>query len=703
MVVLATLATVSAGRAAPGDADRSFGTNGVVTFDAGGNEISYGVLVDDEGRIVQFGATDKFGPRIFLVARFDRSGNLDSTFGGGAGFVTFDLGGGLAAEPLGGAIDSQGRIVIVGYRGASDTAVVRLLDDGSLDTSFSTDGIVVFPVSGDVEYAMDVAIDTSDRPVVVGYFDSGPNWDAYVARFEVDGDIDPTFGTAGVTVLQSDQPNAEDYATSVLIDDTGKLIVGGASGVGAPLDLTVYRLSDTGSLDLTFDTDGLARFDTGITETVEVMTFDAAGRIVTAGLARVAPPHDVVMSRVQADGTLDNTFDTDGVAFFDNAGESEFAKGIAVDSKGRILVAGQTLNPPDLLLLRYDDAGVLDPTFDGDGVATFDLGAGDSIGGFALDDRNHALIGATSDGDFALVRVDPEPRPGQRRPSRDVERIAGVDDSGTASLVTLRHRVEDGPKPVALVATDELAPDALAASGTSRDSGVFLTDRESVPQVTIDSIAGGGFSSIVVVGSEDAVGPSAFRQLSAIGLPISRAPGVDRYETALAMSRLVNPDASATSVWIAAGDSHREQLIAASSARMSGGSVLWAIPGRSLSTRVLDEIRRMAAPNATINVIDPRGVLTAVDVPGWTIVRHGDVPTRRGTDETRVVVMSSADWRGSLAAPLLVGPARGFAVVDEPCSASADLSWVRSARKVLIIGNESAIDGRTATGGCPSV
>lgn len=74
-------------------------------------------------------------------------GDLDTTFGTG-GIVTTPLGG-VGYNPI--VIQPDGKLVVVGSSGvqpALDVAVVRYNTDGSLDTSFDSDGSVITDLGG---------------------------------------------------------------------------------------------------------------------------------------------------------------------------------------------------------------------------------------------------------------------------------------------------------------------------------------------------------------------------------------------------------------------------------------------------------------------------------------------------------------------------------------------------------------------------
>lgn len=147
----------------------SFGRSGKVITDFGGSESCHGVAIDPEGRIVAAGDADSNSD--FALARYRSNGSLDPSFGSD-GRVTTDVGG--SADDV--AIDSQGRIVAVGYqagRGNYDDrsafAVARYNPDGSRDRSFGSNGVVTTDFGADtLDEAFSVAIDAHDRIVAAG-------------------------------------------------------------------------------------------------------------------------------------------------------------------------------------------------------------------------------------------------------------------------------------------------------------------------------------------------------------------------------------------------------------------------------------------------------------------------------------------------------------------------------------------------------
>jgi uncharacterized delta-60 repeat protein len=152
-----------------GSLDQSFGSAGGVISALGTNDAN-GVALTASGQIVIAGT--RSGD--FMLARYGASGTLDPAFGTG-GVVTTDISGADDfAEGL--TIDPAGRIIVVGRATSStilDMALARYRADGTLDTSFATNGILTADFHGRGEFGEDVALDAQGRIVTAGYTANG--------------------------------------------------------------------------------------------------------------------------------------------------------------------------------------------------------------------------------------------------------------------------------------------------------------------------------------------------------------------------------------------------------------------------------------------------------------------------------------------------------------------------------------------------
>ena len=174
-----------------GSLDTSFSGDGMVTtFFSAGDDVGSGIAVQSDGKIVVAGTSDNLsGTSEFAVARFNVDGSLDNSFSGD-GMVTLSF---TAGDDVGSgiAVQSDGKIVVVGTTDdLSNTwlAVARFTVNGSLDTSFGVGGTVIsISSSNGDDMGSGNAVQSDDRTVVVGSSDDGSGkWRFVVARFNID-------------------------------------------------------------------------------------------------------------------------------------------------------------------------------------------------------------------------------------------------------------------------------------------------------------------------------------------------------------------------------------------------------------------------------------------------------------------------------------------------------------------------------------
>jgi uncharacterized delta-60 repeat protein len=182
-------------------------------------------------------------------------------------------------------------------------------------------------------------------------------------------------------------------------------------------------------------------------------------------------------------GSLDATFGTGGIRR-DDFGSTEVARGLAVQPDGRIVVAGTGCGA-DILVARYTSAGVSDPGFSGDGWTCVDVGAGSADQGeevFVLGDGK-LLVAGTSAGNFALVRLNPD---GSPDPTFDGDGRATY-DFGANEQLTDATLAPDGK--VVLAGTSEHPGCANIGPGTEVDTALA---RVNVADGSLDPSFGSG-------------------------------------------------------------------------------------------------------------------------------------------------------------------------------------------------------------------
>lgn len=231
---------------ADGTPDPAFGGgDGKATLTVGGHSdfVSAAALQAD-GKIIVVGRvfTDNgSGNSDMGIVRFFGSGDVDTTFGNQGidridfreGFVPVNFDGGDWDEPLDVIVQSDGKILVGGYRilaGIFKAALVRLESTGQFDINF---GMVT---SDALEKAAGIALQPDGKIVAAG----ADQADFGIARFTSGGVLDQSFGADGKVLV--DFFGASDAPTDVLVQPDGKIIAAGVARNGSTRGLGLVRV-----------------------------------------------------------------------------------------------------------------------------------------------------------------------------------------------------------------------------------------------------------------------------------------------------------------------------------------------------------------------------------------------------------------------------------------------------------------------------
>jgi uncharacterized delta-60 repeat protein len=333
-------------------------------------------------------------------------GELDTTFNA-TGFYVSPQYNQSAINSI--ATDAAGKIFAGGQAkyptAAERSATIWAFDvNGALDTAFGTDGITAGThiTSQNDDLGLAMAVDASGRFLLggVAVLPTTFEFDAPVWRFNADGSPDTTFGAGKGYVILPDIAKADAYETisAMTVDSSGRIVLTGTSDA----EMFVCRLLDTGDLDTAFGggcvhSKGAAG---GIQDLAKAIAIDAEGRIVVAGAGYDANSvWDMVLWRFTDAGVLDTSFDGDGIVVYHAAdADIELAYGIAVETSGRIIAAGIASQKTqgddgDVAVWAYDNAGTPDAAFGTGGVVLLNTGTTfEEVYGMTLDPRGNILV-----------------------------------------------------------------------------------------------------------------------------------------------------------------------------------------------------------------------------------------------------------------------------------------------------------------------
>jgi uncharacterized delta-60 repeat protein len=248
------------------------------------------------------------------------------------------------------AIQEDGRIVAAGIstdqmtRG--DFALARYNIDGSLDQSFGTAGKVKTDFFGSIDSGFGIALQQDGRIIVAGAtIVNSSNNDFAVARYNTDGTLDNTFGNGGK--VTTDFFGFSDRGTDVIVQQNGRILVAGSAfrGIASVVDFALVRYNADGTLDSSFGAGGRVVTDFfGFSDLANGLDLQTDGRIVVAGAANNlnVSGFDFALARYTTDGILDPTFGSGGKVTTNFFADVEAASDVEIQSDGKIVVAGFT-------------------------------------------------------------------------------------------------------------------------------------------------------------------------------------------------------------------------------------------------------------------------------------------------------------------------------------------------------------------------
>jgi len=336
-----------------GTLDSSFGSGGKVRTDFPGlAAVPSSVVIQPDGKIVVAGGAFPLFTFLgnFEIVRYNPNGSLDRSFGNG-GIVTTTFPEGSYANAV--ALQSDGKIIaagsvfvdfVIGDQSDIDFALARYNSDGSLDTTFGSDGMVSTDFVGMEDDAFSVLIQPDGKIVAVGSANNPASYYDFAAvRYLSNGTIDTTFGVAGKVSTDFGDQNF-DRARSAVLQPNGSIVAAGfaISQNGGVQNFAVARYTSNGVLDTTFSGDGKTQIDFGdCCQSANKVLLQSDGKIVTVGYANTEDSDsDFLLARLNPRGSLDASFGVGGKVRTSFGDLNGGANGAALQSDGKIVAVG---------------------------------------------------------------------------------------------------------------------------------------------------------------------------------------------------------------------------------------------------------------------------------------------------------------------------------------------------------------------------
>ncbi len=299
---------------------------------------------------------------------FPQAGQLDTTFGQKGAVINEINFIKQGSYPGAMAIQNDGRIVVAGLlanKSKFNFVVARYNMNGNLDNTFGINGKVILPIGNSGSGAYSVAIQNDDKIVASGYSYTGDYSYFTTVRFNPDGNLDQSFGTNGIVITAV--TNFSSFIRSVIIQNDGKILVGGGSAndmFGNDRDFALVRYNSDGSLDNSFGSNGKITIPiSSKTDYITSLGIQIDGRIIAVGESYLNDL-DFAVVRYNSNGSLDNSFGVNG-KITTQMGETDIPRTLSVQTDGKIVIGGYSGSGGkyDFAIVRYNSDGSLDNTF----------------------------------------------------------------------------------------------------------------------------------------------------------------------------------------------------------------------------------------------------------------------------------------------------------------------------------------------------
>lgn len=427
--------------AADGDLDPSFDSDGArvyaVDLESGGSDQLDHALPLPDGSIIMVGTAEVSGDHKLVVAKLQANGQTDTSYGtNGETMVDINVDRNLL-EPIGATLQADNKVVVAATIRRTVTpfdqnvAVVRLNTDGSMDTTFNTDGLIPIDIdSSRDDRAHAVAVDSQGRIVVAGaHVDAGSLMDMMSLRLTPNGFLDPNYG-GGIRTADI-FPSSPAWATAVAVSAQDEVFVGGCTFTATgDEDFAFWKLTPLGHDDTSFSGDGKRSvwFDiNGFNDDcLESVALRPEGGLIAVGSAEDGTGDSLIAATlIDSDGDMVTEFGNQSpdngryqLAASALTGHGDSANSVVVQADGKFLMAltVETADGLDVGALRITSAGNTDPSFGFLGLAVYDQNfGGDNEGAssIALDAENRIILGGSAlfngpslDFDYLVMRLE---------------------------------------------------------------------------------------------------------------------------------------------------------------------------------------------------------------------------------------------------------------------------------------------------------
>ncbi|MBV9960897.1 MAG: hypothetical protein JO072_01505 [Parafilimonas sp.] len=386
------------------------------------------MVTDSAGKIIVVGSVQEGSSFKLCILRYKANGTLDATFSND-GIDTFSVQRILPAQYQGASLTSvtvqpDGKIIAAGYAWylsgvnyLSNTLVMRLNKNGSLDSAFGDSGTVRTNINSSTGLSVDeahaVQLQQDGKIVIAGSSYDYIQYRFLAIRYNENGSPDTKFGSGGATLVTIGA--SDDKAFALAIQTDGKLVLAGESYLsgGFSYRVAVVRLKTTGTPDNNFGTNGIVTTNIAAGgDVAKAVAIQTDGKIIIGGFTQnvVNAQNNLLCIRYRSNGNIDSSFGNAGKVIIDIAGRDDIANNLIIQPDNKILLGGYSVgsdNTNYFLTMRLLADGTKDSSYADDGIQTTNFFQQDAAayGMSLLDNGKILLAGQLTNGAGKYVSV----------------------------------------------------------------------------------------------------------------------------------------------------------------------------------------------------------------------------------------------------------------------------------------------------------
>lgn len=392
----------------PGSLDPSFAGTGFASYGPVASNFmdnAQDIVVLPNGKMVYCGTSGMTSSLGMVVVRLNCDGTIDNTFGTNGYYLYNAPGGSSFAYDM--ELLPSGQILVAGATSITAAnpqfTMLRLNSNGTLDQSFGINGFFNNDIGSSEDYARKILIQ-NNKIILVGS-SKLPGFSTNrlaLTQCDLNGQIDPTFGTNGTTVFQN-ATGSSCFGQSAVIGSNNDIFICGDAYINNVYYPLLAKVSSTGIPYTTFGSNGVLipmNFNARFFD----IEFDGT-KLIMAGQNGVGPWDFILQARNTSDGGLVTTFgpgvfpSTPGTSIIDVAG-MDCSYELLIHPDGSLLTCGTT-GPSsfvrDFIVSKYSSNGILDTGFGTNGHTVTSLGTSwDDAYGMALYPGNKIVVAGFS-------------------------------------------------------------------------------------------------------------------------------------------------------------------------------------------------------------------------------------------------------------------------------------------------------------------